>query len=200
MTVHEAEIWAHDDIKSLRSEYTRLRDIAQKRLNRLGKSEYARSKTYKNHKDGFKKLRDIADADLAAAFSELSKFVDAKRSTVTGQREWQRKTTKTLNEAVGGARAGQPLVNKKNYWRVIDILDEARKRKRTYGSDKIVSLADATLMLSDDQFDDILDRLDQTIDHVDELEESLEQYMADQGIENYQIVDIPDLYAQTGWK
>ena len=164
VSVHEAEIMLHNDYKALRAEYTRLRDIAQKRLDRLGKSEFSESKAYTSHKNGFAKLRDISKGDLAKAFSELSKFVNAKTSTVSGQKSTRAKTIATWRKQGLG-------VTPQNYNRVIQILEELRKRKITYGSDKVVSLADSMMSLDDQQTNQWLDHLDELLPHADELQE-----------------------------
>ena len=164
VSVHEAEIMLHDDYKALRQEYTRLRDIAQKRINRLGKSEFSESAIYKQHSHGFQKLKDIPKEDLAKAFSELSKFVGAKASTVSGQKSIKAKTIETWNEHGLG-------LNSQNYDKAIKILEELRKRKMTYGSDKVVSLADSMMSLDDQQTNQWLDHLDELLPHADELQE-----------------------------
>lgn len=205
-----------DDISTIRSEYTRMRDAAQKRVKRLqklfpdtvgAKQKYDTGRKNKDgepiYASGFQKLRDIQPKDFAYAFSELAKFLRAKGSTVTGQREIERKTTKKLNHAIGDKdEKGNPItpVNPGNYWRVIKILNEARRQKVTYGSDKMVELADATLGLTNDQFDDILDSLQNTLKNSDTIGSSLEQYMKDKKIEGYQKVNIDDFLVAMGWK
>ena len=164
VTVYEAEMMARDNLRSLKAEYTRLRDIAQKRIKRLGESEFKESKAFTNNRTGFKKLKELDIRDLPKAFSELSKFVSAKGSTVTGQRQIREKTINTLQEQGLG-------VNKKNYNKVIKIFEEMRKQKITYGSDKVVELADSMLYLDDQQTNQWLDHLDTLLQHTDELQE-----------------------------
>ena len=163
-TVAEAEAMIRDDIKAMRKEYTRMRDIAQKRIQRLSKSEFADTATYKTNLSGFRKLKDLDPRDFAKAFSELSKFVNAKGSTVSGQRAIREKTIRTWQE--------QGLnLNQSNYGRVIKILEEMRKQKLTYGSDKAVELADTMMGLDDQQTNEWLDHLDYLLEHTDELQE-----------------------------
>ena len=192
------------DMATMRAEYTRMRDVAQKRIKRL-KKEYPESKAYSQHAEGFPKLRDLDPRDFAKAFSNLAKFVRAKTSTVTGQRVAQAKTTATLNKARGadeedeeGAKK-QAKVTKQNYWRVIKILDESRRLKVTYDSDKIVTLAETTLSFTKDQFDVVLDNLEKLIPNSDEVEGSLNAYMKDRKIQDYQQVDVDDFIKQLGW-
>ena len=198
-------------VKDLRREYTRMRDVAQKRVKRLQKEfpeAKAGQKVVKLYNDkgevvkeylGFRELKDIHPNDLTKALSEMAKFVNAKTSTVTGQRQRMRKTMTTLNKAIGGGKDGQAGVTKENYWRVIKILEEARKQKVLYGSDKIVTLAEDTLELSDSQFDSILDNLAKSIENADEFRGSLDNYMKARKIEDYQRVDMDDFISEIGW-
>lgn len=171
-TVQGAETLARDAMDELRKEYTRMRDVAQKRIKRLEQSEYSSSKAYGSHSGGFKKLKEIAPKDLPQAFKELYKFVNAQTSTVSGQMRAQSKTMSTLNKAIGAGSDGQAGVTKENYWRVVKLLEETRKRKLVYGSDKIVTLAEATLQMNGEQFNDVLDNLDRALYHADEIAET----------------------------
>lgn len=194
-TVEGAETLLRSDEKQLRREYTRLRDIAEKRLKRLQK-DYGWTKT--GQKKSFSKLKDIDRRDLPKALSELAKFVKGGTSTISGQRKAQEKTTATLNKAVGNENA----VNAKNYRRVIEVLNAARKLKNKvlYGSDKIVELAEATMVLSQDQFDVVLDNLEAILPHSDEFSGRLTGYKVEQKLEGYDSVDMDDFLEVTGWK
>lgn len=199
-----------DDIASMRAEYTRMRDVAQKRIKRLGEA-FPESKAFSSHRNGFPKLKDISPQDLPYAFSELYKFVHAKTSSVTGQRQAQAKTMATLNNAVGaGAKKGEPPqdgskqktqagVTKQNYWKVIKILEKARKNKATYGSDKIVTLAEETMSLSKRQFSVILNNLDKLVNNADDFKDSLESYMAKHNITNYKRVPMSKFIKEVRW-
>lgn len=166
-----------DDMSTMRSEYTRMRDVAQKRVARLQKmfpesvgaqhrynTGKVDSKGNPIYKSGFPTLKTIDPRDFAKAFSELAKFVKAKGSTVTGQKQIKEKTIKTWQD--------QGLnLNQKNYDKTIKILEEMRRRKIVYGSDKAVELADSMLDLDDQQTNDWLDHLDYLLEHTDELQE-----------------------------
>lgn len=166
-TVQGAEtmvrIGTPDDMSTMRTEYTRMRDAAQKRLKRLAK-QFPESQAVKRHPNGFPKLRDIDPRDFPKAFSELAKFLKAKGSTVSGQREIKEKTINTWQK--------QGLnVNQKNYDKVIKILEEMRRQKIVYGSDKVVELADTMLELDDKQTNNWLDKLDILLQNTDKLQE-----------------------------
>ena len=158
-----ARVGTKDDMSTMRAEYTRMRDVAQKRIKRLGK-QFPESKAYQSHKQGFAKLKDLDPRDFPKAFAELAKFVKAKGSTVTGQKQIKEKTIKTWQD--------QGLnLNSKNYDKTIKILEEMRKQKIVYGSDKAVELADSMLDLDDQQTNEWLDHLDTLLQHTDELQE-----------------------------
>lgn len=152
-----------DDISTMRSEYTRMRDTAQKRIKRLGE-KFPESKTYQEHKQGFPKLRDIDPRDFPKAFSELAKFLKAKASTVTGQQQIKEKTIQTFND--NGLK-----VDNSNYNAVIDVIEEMRRQKIVYDSNRAVEMADLLVGLDDQKKNDILDNLEKLLPHVDELKE-----------------------------
>ena len=166
-TVQGAETMARmgtkDDLSTMRSEYTRMRDVAQKRLKRLEKA-FPDSKAVETHPQGFKKLKDLDPRDFPKAFAELAKFVKAKGSTVTGQKQIKEKTIKTWQD--------QGLnLNPKNYDKAIKILEEMRRQKIVYGSDKVVELAESMMDLDDQQTNEWLDHLDYLLQHTDELQD-----------------------------
>lgn len=180
-----ARVGTKDDMATMRAEYTRMRDVAQKRIKRLGK-QFPESKAYQSHKQGFAKLKELDPRDFPKAFAELAKFVRAKGSTVTGQKQIKEKTIKTWQD--------QGLnLNSKNYDKVIKILEEMRKQKIVYGSDKAVELADSMLDLDDQQTNEWLDHLDTLLQHTDELADMKDEKTG------YTMVDIDDLLKETGW-
>ena len=185
VTVIEAESLVHSDARSVIREYARMRDIARKRMNRLKDDAFDWTKS---SKEKFPAFQNMDIRDLPKAFSELSKFLSAKRSTLGGQKEIRDKTMYTLNKAIGKIytdddgeeRVDKSVkgVTKQNYSRVIKILEEARRTKLTniYDSAKMVELAETTLSLSDEAFDAILDNLESAIQkrneftHIPELD------------------------------
>ena len=179
VTVIEAEAMIRDNLDAMRKEYTRMRDIAQKRVSRLeeqfpertgAKQQYIAGYDANGepiYKKGFQTIKNLDKMPLnnfAKAFSELSKFLSAKGSTVTGQKQIREKTIQTWqNQGLN--------LNLGNYNRVIKILEEMRKQKLVYGSDKAVELADSMLGLDDQQINQWLDHLDVLLQHTDELQE-----------------------------
>lgn len=164
-----------DDMATMRAEYTRMRDVAQKRVARLqklfpdsagAKQRYDTGKKDAQgnpiYKSGFAKLKNIDPRDFPKAFSQLAKFLKAKGSTVTGQRQIKAKTIKSWQEH------GLNL-NDSNYDRAIKILQEMRKQKLIYGSDTVVELADMMLSLDDSKMNDWFDHLEFLFQHTEDL-------------------------------
>lgn len=188
-----ARIGTKDDMSTMRSEYTRMRDAAQKRIARLqkafpeakaGQHKYNTGKMDKEgnpiYKSGFPTLNSLDSRDFPKAFAELAKFLNAKSSTVSGQRQIKEKTINTWkNQGLN--------LNNENYDRVIKILERMRNEKIVYGSDKVIELADITLNLgiNDMQMRDWLDHLEMLLPYVDELQEipDLRGYNFDEVIE-----------------
>ncbi len=178
ISVDEAESLIRSNLKEMKSSYDRMRDIARKRMGRLKGDEFDWTKA---STERFPSYTQMDSRDFAKAYSDLSKFLSAKRSTLGGQKEIRNKTMYTLNKAIGAIYVDDEgeerldtsgsYVNKRNYERVIRILDEARKMKITYDSEKIVSLADMTLEHENLDFDSVLDHLDTMLKHTDELQE-----------------------------
>lgn len=181
-----ARIGTKDDYSTMKSEYTRMRDVAQKRLKRLQKA-FPESKAVQNHPSGFPKIKDLDPRDFPKAFAELAKFVKAKGSTVTGQRQIKEKTMKTWQD--------QGLnLNEKNYDKTIKVLEEMRKQKIVYGSDKAVELADSIIDLDDQQMNDLFAHLDDVMAHQQEFE-MLKDIYESRG----ETVDIEQLIKEIGW-
>jgi len=164
-------------LASIRHTYSEMRSIANKRLNRLGKSEFRESAAYQQHRAGFQKLADIPKADLAKAFHDVQKFLAAKTSTVSGQRE--------RRDKIIAAWQAQGLdINKKNFQTVMDIMHRLRNMKQVYGSDTAVEAANAALSRNFN----LSDHLDKMTD--EQLASLLED--PDEAIEVMQMEDMSD--------
>ena len=178
----------------MKREYTKMRDVAQKRIKRMGESEFADTKTYEENKEGFRKIKDIDPRDFAKAFSELSKFVAKKTSTVTGQKERRDKTIKAWNDQ-------NIKLNKENYFRTMKIMDEMRKRKIIYDSEIARNVADMTLAVSKEQFDQILDNLEAFLVHSDAIPDFLQDKLDEMPDDKKEIksIDMSDFAEYVGW-
>lgn len=108
----------------VRKEYTRLRDISQKRLKRLAAAGLADTEVYKKNVNHYPKLKDIKSAnELSARLSDLARFIKSERSTVSGFKTVMEKSIKTLHEH------GYTFVTKENYKDFAEFMAEYRYQK-----------------------------------------------------------------------
>lgn len=113
--------------RNLREEYSRLRSIAVKRLQRLGNSEWNDTDLYLRSKNKFKKLKDIKnERELRYLFSDLHYFLASPRSSVTGLDKIRRQSLDTLHAH------GYEFVTKKNFREFGRFMEWARERAQAY--------------------------------------------------------------------
>lgn len=113
--------------RNLREEYSRLRSIAVKRLQRLGNSEWNDTDLYLRSKNKFKKLKDIKnERELRYLFSDLHYFLASPRSSVTGLDKIRRQSLDTLHEH------GYKFVTKKNFRKFGRFMEWAREHAQAY--------------------------------------------------------------------
>ena len=109
----------------LRKVYSRLRSIANKRIDRLKKAGFESSREVGYNDGVYIRLAEVKSRrELVVLTSQVSKFLYAKRSTVTGQRESIRRSVATWN------RKGVN-VNATNYSKFVDLLTTL---KSVYGT------------------------------------------------------------------
>lgn len=109
----------------LRKVYSRLRSIANKRIDRLKKAGFGDSREVSYNDGVYIRLAEVESRrELVVLTSRVSKFLHANRSTVTGQRESIRRSIATWN------RKGVN-VNASNYNKFVDLLTTL---KSVYGS------------------------------------------------------------------
>lgn len=130
--------------KELRKEYSRLRSIARKRLERFEGTEWTTSQIYRYNKEGFKPLKDIDTSrnnrELRHALSDVARFVTAERGSVSGLERERRKAVKTLQER------GYTFITKKNFRKFGEFMEYARASSlgRLYDSKRIADFYEAT--------------------------------------------------------
>ena len=120
------DVWEYDysilknqDEKILRKEYSRLRDIAQKRLKRLSQSEWTWTQNYQRYKGGFAKLSELEGKDdLAHELADLGHFVYNKASSISGLEEIREKSVKSLEEN------GYSFINEENWKEWTDFMND----------------------------------------------------------------------------
>ena len=113
--------------RNLREEYSRLRSIAVKRIQRLGNSEWNDTDLYLRSKNKFKKLKDIKnERELRYLFSDLHYFLASPRSSVTGLDKIRRQSLDTLHAH------GYKFVTKKNFIKFGRFMEWAREHAQAY--------------------------------------------------------------------
>ena len=120
-----------------RAEYARLRKIANRRLERLGASEFATGTTYQNYSSGFEALPPgIPERDVYKALFDVAKFTHLKTSSVSGARAAREKFVATMQER------GYGFVNKSNAKKFGDFMKEVKKHSeyKGYDSDRVVNI------------------------------------------------------------
>lgn len=129
-----------DQVATARREYQRLRRVAEKRLARLAASEFADSEAYLSNAGRFTPLSQVSsNRELGALLYQVRNFLDARRSSVTGQRAIIKEQIETLHEH------GYTFVNKSNLKAFGDYMEAARAAAggRLYASDRVAELYDA---------------------------------------------------------
>lgn len=118
---------------ALRKEYTRLRKIANKRLNRIQASEYKETDLAKEYAGGFALLADVED--LPRELTQLARFVASEKSSVTGLKRIERQTISTLHQH------GYTFVNTKNVRQFGAFMEEMRQAglSKLYSSEFIAN-------------------------------------------------------------
>ena len=84
--------------KEIRDEYRRLRNIAKKRIDRLERAGYADTQTYLRNVGAYKSQSNYTMEELQYKLYQISKFVSAKSSTVSGMRVIEKQMLEKLHE------------------------------------------------------------------------------------------------------
>lgn len=121
------------DERALRKEYSRLREIANRRLQRLLASEYKETDLAKEYAGGFAILADVED--LPRELTVLARFVASERTSVTGLKRIDKQTVETLQEH------GYDFVNTKNVRQFGAFMEEMRQAglSKLYSSEFIAT-------------------------------------------------------------
>lgn len=109
------------EVAEVRKEYTRLRDIAQKRLKRMGNTMFSKTNTYKFNVKHYPKLKDIkSPQELAARLADLATFITDPYGTVTKQKKIMKQSITTLHEH------NYKFVSEENYIEFGQFMEEYR--------------------------------------------------------------------------
>lgn len=121
----------------IRGIYSKMRRIANERLERFKGTEWETSPQYKKNAGRYKKLADIkSDKELAHLFTEVYRFTTAKTSTITGLKRQRETAIEILHER------GYTFINKNNIRAFGDFMEDLRQRKiaSLYDSERLAEL------------------------------------------------------------
>jgi hypothetical protein len=108
--------------KELRREYSRLRSVARKRLERFAGTEWEDTSVYRYNKGRYKPVAQVTSkTELSHLLSDVAKFLSAAGGSVTGQKEIRDKAIATWHDK------GYDWINKDNYAAFARFLEFARE-------------------------------------------------------------------------
>ena len=109
--------------KEMRSHYSYLRTIANKRLSKFAGTEFEDAKSYVKNKDRFVPLEQIkSERELRYKLYELNKFIRAESSSVTGLKRIRNRAIETAHER------GMTWLNKSNIKQFGEYMDFLRSK------------------------------------------------------------------------
>lgn len=121
----------------VRAEYTRLRDISEKRLKRLASSGWEWTELYKENVGKFKKLSDVStSSEMTAIMDAMARFVSSESASVSGLKKQRAQSIKTLHES------GYDFVNEENFREFTQFMEDwrAKSNARLYDSKRVADL------------------------------------------------------------
>lgn len=128
--------------KQLRAEYSRLRSIARKRLERFEGTEWTTSQVYSYNKDKFKPLSQIkSDRELRMLLSDAARFITSKRGSVSGLEKERKEAIETLKDR------GYDFVDKNNFRKFAEFMEYARTANigRLIDSERLAEFFDSEI-------------------------------------------------------
>lgn len=127
-----------------RAAYSKMRAVANKRLEALGRSKYANTQAYIRNAGKYTALSTIEKStdpskpsrELSYKLADLYKFLNSKSGSVSGQREAEKRAIETFNER------GMDFIDSGNIKNFGEYMEEARQRGlvKIYGSERVASM------------------------------------------------------------
>ena len=165
-TVYANRIGTGIPEKEIRKEYTRLRDILQKRIKTIQKSEFAGQGIAGQFPQGLPKLAEIRTEDLPYLLQQFATAINSSSGSLKGLRHRRSETIKSLQER------GYTNIDESNISSFARFMEEARERglEKVYGSDTIATLYDSTIALGISP-DEVMKDFTWWVDNVEDIEE-----------------------------
>lgn len=144
--LYEKEVYTPEGAKSLsnrqlRKEYSRLRSIARKRLERFEGTEWTDTQVYKLNVGVYKPLKEIkSERELRHLLSTVARFVMSDTGSISGLEKQRQQSVETLNDR------GYDFVTKDNFKQFAEFMEYARvaNLNRMYDSKRIAEFYEAT--------------------------------------------------------
>ena len=142
-TVYANRIGAGIPQNEIKKEYTRLRDILNKRIQRINKSDFAGQGITGQFPTGLPKLAEIAPEDLPYLLQQAATALNSRGGSLKGLQMRQSETVKSLRES------GYTNITDSNIRAFANFMEEARDRglEKIYGSDTVATLYDTIVAL-----------------------------------------------------
>lgn len=118
--LRNADVWTP---QAIRKEYSRLRTIANKRLEAIGRSEFVNTETYRRNIGQYKPLKELRANEVKYLLFDVSKMLSAETGSLTGLRKQRTRALATLRER------GYEFVTKANFIEFGEFMEEWRARK-----------------------------------------------------------------------
>ena len=165
-TVYANRIGSGIPENEIRKEYTRLRDILQKRIKTIQKSEFAGQGIAGQFPQGLPKLAEIRPEDLPYLLPQAATAINSSGGSLKGLRHRRSETLKSLQER------GYTNIDETNISSFARFMEEARERgiDKVYGSDTIATLYDTTIALGIGP-DEVMKDFTWWVDNVEDIEE-----------------------------
>ena len=142
-TVYANRIGAGIPQNEIKKEYTSLRDILNKRIQRIHKSDFAGQGIAGRFPQGLPKLAEIAPEDLPYLLQQAATALNSRGGSLKGLQMRQSETIKSLRER------GYRNISDSNIRAFANFMEEARDRglEKVYGSDTIATMYDSIVAL-----------------------------------------------------
>lgn len=135
-TVYANRIGAGIPKGEIRKEYTRLRDILNKRIKRIQESDFKNQGIAGKFPGGLPKLADITPEDLPYMLQQAATALTSKSGSLKGLQQRKQSAVESFRER------GYTQINESNFNEFVNFLEEAKDRgiAKVYGSDYIVNM------------------------------------------------------------
>ena len=153
---------------AIRKEYSRLRSIANKRIQRVEKAGLSRGLTREGLFPTIKEITKNKFLDIGSMLADVSRFVTSERTTVTGQRKFINDFKEEMTE-----KGYEDLVQTPD--QIYNLLDYMEQLREMY-SDKLFDSGDALDVLSETErldipIETVIRNYDLFAENLSELEE-----------------------------